>query len=335
MRFVVYGAGAVGSVLGGHLALNKHDVLLITRGPHAKAINENKALRMKSATGDYSVPLRAATKLVRKDIDDKTCVFFTPKSNDTERCVELLSGIAPLDTPVVSFQNGVANEDAILTKFENVFGGVCRMTCSLLQPGQVTFRKMGRLVVGKHPRGAHKFSKKLAAILEDAGFDVSVSNSIMCDKWLKLIVNLQSGFNAIVEHRDHDTVEFMELKVGVLEEAKKVLRAEKMRAKSCDDRDLSVDDVIGELRKPKARRGPTSVRVNNSTWQNLYLKRDTVENGYFHGPIIEMAKNHNIDIPFNQVSLELVEDSCKNKLGPGAFRASEVLQKIKDRSTDN
>jgi 2-dehydropantoate 2-reductase len=335
MRFVVYGAGAVGSVLGGHLALNRHDVLLIAREPHAKAIKENKSLRMKSVTGDYSVSLRADTKLVRKDIDDDTCVFFTPKSNDTKRCVELLSEIAPPETPVLSFQNGVVNEDIIATKFENTYGGVCRMTCSLLQPGQVSFRKIGRLVVGKYPKGAHSFPKKIAAILDEAGFDMSISKSIMCDKWLKLIVNLQSGFNAIIENRDHDTVEFMELKIGVLEEAQKVLRADKMRAKSCDDRDLSIDDVIGELKKPKAPRGPSSVRVNNSTWQNLYLKRDVIENSYFHGPIIELAKKHGIDVPFNEVSLELVEESCTNKLGPNMFRAAEILEKIKDRSTDN
>ena len=333
MRFVVYAAGAVGSVLGGHLALNKHDVLLITREPHAKAINDNKALRMKSATGDYTVPLSAATKIDRNDVDGDTCILFTPKSNDTQRCVEQLSKIVPPDVPVVSFQNGVVNEDIIAAKFENVFGAVCRMTCSHLQPGQVTFRKMARLVIGRYPKGAHKFSKKLASILEEAGFDVSVSNSIMCDKWLKLMVNLQSGFNAIIENRDHDSVDFMELKVGVLEEAKRVMRAEKMRAKSCDDRDLSIDDVIGELKKPKAPRGPSSVRVNNSTWQNLYLKRNVVENGYFHGPIIELAKKHGIEVPFNEVSLELVEESCREQLGPGHFRASEVLQKIKDRST--
>jgi 2-dehydropantoate 2-reductase len=335
MRFVVYGAGAVGGVLGGHLALNKHDVLLITRAPNVKAINENNGLRMISATGDYSVPLRAAPKLERKDIDDDTCVFFTPKSNDTRTCVDLLAKVAPREIPVVGFQNGVANEEIIAESFENVFGGVCRMTCSALQPGQVSFRKISRLVVGKYPKGTHPFPKKLASILEDVGFDVALSNSIMCDKWLKLIVNLQSGFNAIIETRDHDAVEFMELKIGVLEEATKVLRAEKMRAKSCDERDLSVDDVINELKKPKAPRGPSSVRVNNSTWQNLYLKRDTIENGYFHDPIIELARKQGIGVPFNEVSLALVKECCDKKLGPGVFRAGEVLERIKGGGADH
>ncbi len=331
MRFVIFGAGAVGSVLGGHLALNRHDVLFVCREPHAEAIQENKGLRMKSARGDYLAPLRATPKLASGDIDEETCVFFTPKSNDTERCVKALAKVAPGETPVVSFQNGVVNEEIIAKTFVNVYGCVCRMTCSLLHPGQVSFRKQGRLVIGRYPKGAHSYPKQRAPVLEEAGFDVSVSKSIMCDKWLKLVVNLQSSFNAIIDTRDHDTVEFLDLKVGVLEEAKTVLRAEKTKVKSCDDRDLSIEDVITDLRMPWAPRTPSGVRVNNSTWQNLYLKRKTMENEYFHGPIIEMGQKNGIPVPFNGTALELVMECSKEALGPGALRAREVLDKIKKR----
>jgi 2-dehydropantoate 2-reductase len=335
MRFVVYAAGAVGGVLGGHLALSKHDVLLVCREEHARAVNEAQGLRMKSARGEYFAPLRAMPVLDAGAIDKDTCVIFTPKSNHTDACVKALAKVAPRDVPVVSFQNGVSNEEIIAREFENVFGGVCRMTCSFLQPGQVSFRKVGRLIVGRYPKGAHVFSKKLAAVLGEAGFDASVSNSIMCDKWLKLVVNLQSTFHAIIDTRDHDAVEFVDLKVGVLEEAKRVLRARRMKVKSCDERDLSVDDIINELKKPKAPRVPSAVKVNNSTWQNLYLKRKEVENGFFHGPIIDMAKQHGVPVPFNETALELVLESSKRGLGPGAFRAGEVLEKIKQRGANS
>lgn len=331
MRFVVYAAGAVGGVIGGHLALVKQDVLLVCRKEHARAINEGRGLRMKSATGQYFAPLRAAPVLKSGDIDGDTCVLFTPKSSDTPRCVEELARAAPPDVPIVSFQNGVSNEEIIARSFANVFGGVCRMTCSFLQPGHVAFRKTGRLVVGRYPKGTHAFSKKLAAVLAQAGFDASVSNSIVCDKWLKLVVNLQSAFHATIDPRDHDGLEFVELKIGVLEEARRALRAEKLRVKSCDERDLSVDDVIEELKKPRAPRAPSAVSVNNSTWQNLYLGRKQMENEFFHGPIIEIARKHGIPVPFNETALELALESGREALGPGAFRAGDVLEKIRKR----
>ena len=127
MQFVVYGAGAVGSVLGGHLALKKHDVLLVCREPHASAINDNNGLRMKSATGEYFADLRAVTTLSKGDLQDDACVIFTPKSHDTESCVKSLAAVAPPDILIVSFQNGISNEEIIAATFENVFGAVCRM----------------------------------------------------------------------------------------------------------------------------------------------------------------------------------------------------------------
>jgi 2-dehydropantoate 2-reductase len=335
MRFVVYGAGAVGGVLGGHLALNKHDVLLVCRGDHADKIGEQKGLRMKSSTGDYFASLEAAPTLDGGQLDGESCLIFATKSNETESSVAELAKVAPQDTPVVSFQNGVQNEAIIAKRFTNVFGGVCRMTCSFLQPGQVSFRKLGGLTVGHYPKGANPFAKKLGKLLEGVGFSVAVSNSIMCDKWQKLLINLQSAYNAIIDPRDHDSMEFTDLKIGVLEEGAKVLRADKIRAKSCDEKILSVVEVIDELKKPLSRRASAAVKVNNSTWQNLYLKRKTVENAYFHTPIIAIARKHDIPVPFNEVALELVTKACEESLGPGMFRASEILAEIQSRSRDN
>ena len=73
------------------------------------------------------------------------------------------------------------------------------------------------------------------------------------------------------------------------------------------------------------------MRVNNSTWQNLYLGRKEMENGFFHGPIIEMARKHGIAVPFNEVALELVLHSARTAVGPGAFRAGDVLATIRKR----
>lgn len=335
MRFVVYGAGAVGGVLGGHLALKNHDVLLICREAHAKTIGEQDGLRMKSATGEYFAHLKADTSARADHFDKGTCVFLTPKSNHTGACVAELARCAPRETPVVSFQNGIVNEELISKEFENVFGGVCRMTCSFLQPGQVSFRQLGRLVVGKYPKGAHPYARKLAKILDGSGFDVSVSNNIMSDKWLKLVINLQSTFHALIDGRDHESVEFVRLKVGVLEEAKRVLSAAGIAAASCDGKDPSIDEMISELGKPRAPRTPPSVRVHNSTWQNLYLKRGEVENAYFHGPVIDLARRHGVDVPCNEAALELVTNCCNERGDPGTLRATEVLARIRKRSAGN
>ena len=331
MNFVVFGAGAVGSTLGGILALKNHQVLLVCRKSHSQAIEEQNGLRMKSGTGDYFASLKSVEKLKSGSLGDDICILFTPKSNDTQTCVEQLSKVAPKDTPIVSFQNGVANEDIIAQAFTNTYGGVCKMTCSYLQPGHVTFRKIGRLVVGKYPKGTDPFPKKLSKVLNEAGFPTTVSRSIGCDKWLKLAYNLHSTLYAIIEKRDHDLPEFLDLKLGLIEEVRKVFRARKIKAKSCDAQELSLNEVIDELKRPKAPRGAPAIMVNNSTWQNLYLKRNAIENEAFHGPVIEYARQSNIPTPFNEVVLEMVNKCHKQKQGPESLRADDVLTAVNKR----
>ena len=48
MRFVVYGAGAIGGVIGARLHQHGHEVVLIARGAHLEAIRA-RGLRIESA----------------------------------------------------------------------------------------------------------------------------------------------------------------------------------------------------------------------------------------------------------------------------------------------
>jgi 2-dehydropantoate 2-reductase len=331
MHLIVWGSGAVGSAIGGLLALKKNDVLLVGRKDHVREIQSQNGLVLRSGTGEYFAPLEAVESSASITVKPDSCILFTPKSNDTESCLKQLSGKVPPETPIVGFQNSVVNEEMIADYFSNVFGGVCHMTCSFLHPGQATFRRIGRIVLGKYPKGTDPFAKKLAKMFKDAGFQSSVSRSIMCDKWLKLVVNLQSTFHAIIEARDHDSIEFMKLKVGVIEEARTVLKADKIRAKSCDERGFSLEEMIIDLKKPRMQKSTSALKVNNSTWQNLYLKRTKIENGFFHNPIIELGEKYGIPVPFNSVALEQVTKCHAKKKGPEALRAGDLLEEIQQR----
>ena len=159
----------------------------------------------------------------------------------------------------------------------------------------------------------------------------AVSRNVVCDKWLKLAINTQSTLNAIIDPRDHEANEFFALKVSILEETRSVLKAHKARPKSCDGKDRSIDEAIADLKRPRALRASSGMKVNNSTWQNLYLKRPQIENEYFHTPIIELGHKYNIPVPFNEVALEAVTKCHKEKTGPDHVRLSEILTAVGER----
>jgi 2-dehydropantoate 2-reductase len=324
MQIIVYGAGAVGSVLGGMLSLHHHDVMLIGRQPLVDAIARD-GLRIKSATGEYVAHPRASARLSIADLAPDASVFLTTKSYDVPAARDALAATIPNETPVVCFQNGVVSEDAVAERFASVYGAVVNMTCSMVQPGHVSYRAPGRVIVGRHPKGIDPRSRVFADAFGEAGFDAAASRAIGSDKWLKLAVNVQSVLNAAVDPRDHDANEFFELKVAILEEVKRVFKAAKIRARSCDGHDPSIDEMIAELKRPRARRSDHGVKLHNSTWQDLYLKRPHIEAEYFHGPVIAMGREHGIPTPLNAAMLQVAARCHESKSGPESLRLSDVI----------
>jgi 2-dehydropantoate 2-reductase len=53
-RYIIYGAGAIGGVVGARLARQSRDVTLIARGSHLRALREN-GLRLEAPDGPVSL----------------------------------------------------------------------------------------------------------------------------------------------------------------------------------------------------------------------------------------------------------------------------------------
>ncbi|HSB86940.1 MAG TPA: 2-dehydropantoate 2-reductase N-terminal domain-containing protein, partial [Ilumatobacteraceae bacterium] len=62
MRVIVYGAGAVGSVIGGRLRQGGADVVLVARPAHADAIRD-RGLTLRTARGTDVIDVEAVTSI--------------------------------------------------------------------------------------------------------------------------------------------------------------------------------------------------------------------------------------------------------------------------------
>ncbi|HEX6791245.1 MAG TPA: 2-dehydropantoate 2-reductase [Candidatus Krumholzibacteria bacterium] len=332
MQFLVYGAGAVGSVLGGMLSVHKHDVCLVGRDAHIDTITAD-GLRIKSTTGEYVAHPTACKSILDADAAAAGCVVIAVKSQDVPATLDSIAPVVARGVPVLCIQNGVVAEEETAKRMDPVYGAVIRMTCSMVQPGHVSFQTGGRVIVGKYPKGADAAARSMAAAITEAGFDCIVSKDIMADKWLKVAVNVQSVFHAVIDGRDHDTNEFQALKVGILDETRRVFKAAKVRAKCCDGRDPSIEEMIETLRKPRTKRPEHGVKVRNSVWQDLYLKRRAIEAEFIHGPVIALGKEHGVPTPYNHAALEIVTRAHREGLGPESLRLSVVLAAIEREGT--
>src|SRR5205085_2705360 len=90
MRFVIYGAGAIGGVIGSRLFQSGHETVLIARGEQLKAIR-NRGLTLATPSGVSTCPVPAVghPNEIRFRADD--VVLLTMKTPDTRGALEDLA----------------------------------------------------------------------------------------------------------------------------------------------------------------------------------------------------------------------------------------------------
>src|SRR5215471_20751468 len=164
MRFVIYGAGAVGGVIGGRLCEHGHDVVLIGRGQQLTAIRDH-GLRVESPGGTTTLqlPIVESPKQIVWSKDD--VVLLTMKTQDTAGALRDLAVSAPVGIPLACTQNGVENERLALRWFEHVYGICVMCPAGYLTPGVVqawTYPVSGLLDIGRYPSGVDETAKVIA-----------------------------------------------------------------------------------------------------------------------------------------------------------------------------
>jgi 2-dehydropantoate 2-reductase len=191
MRICVFGAGGLGGYFGGRLALARYDVSLIARGAHLAALREN-GLRVRSVVGDFEVRLPATDEPA--EIGPVDVVFFTVKSYDTESAAARL---APLirsgrgqqqATAVVSFQNGIDNEEKIAAAVgaEHVVGGVSYIFASIAEPGVISHTGgPASLIFGELSGQRTERLQSLLAACRAANVRAEISHDIWVALWHK------------------------------------------------------------------------------------------------------------------------------------------------------
>lgn len=324
----VVGAGAVGLALGARLARAGDAVLFVVRRPEVARAIEAGGVRYEDPGSWDSFEVRpqacvgpppaAAARLA------ETPVLLCTRADDLEQAAQAVAAVAPGAT-VVTAQNDVDNEERVAPLFRRVWGMVVRQTCTRIAPNRVRALGPGRLVLGAHPEGAGPDVEAFATRLRAAGYDVGVSSRIREDKWLKLCVNLMSAPNALVRPADHATRAFVETKARLLEEARDVLRAAGITARSCDGRDRSLEQEI-DFQRASLAAGTSSRRlpIYNQVWQAL-RSGAPLEADRYHRRLLELAAAQGLAAPMNARVLAALQRAYREGLGPESLSAAELF----------
>lgn len=200
MNILIFGAGGVGSVVGGFLTRMGHDVTLIGRSWHLDEV-DRKGLRITGIWGDYHIKaLETRRSLSELSSGGKPfdLIFLTVKSYDTESAVaELARWVGP-QTTLVSLQNGLGNIEAALQKIpaERYLAG--RLIFGVeLEPGvaKVTVNADDVLIGSPTPAKPIRSAVEVAHVLASAKIPARAVPNILTAIWAKVIYNC--ALNAI------------------------------------------------------------------------------------------------------------------------------------------
>jgi len=332
MRIIVYGAGAVGSIIGGYLHNTGQETILVCSKAHADAIGRD-GLRISGVHGEYRLDVPAVSDVSKITLRDDDVVFLTMKTFDTAAAIDAL-GDAAARVRAVCFQNGVRNEEIADGRFRKIYGGIVFFGAKYLEPGRVIHTADNSLGIGAYPEGLDEFVGELAGILTKAGFTVTSYPNIMAVKWSKLFRNLNNALFAITNLSVLEGIKYEDsrsLMADILEEALRVVAADGIEIVPLAGHQPP-DKMLEHLRRPGTREFevPTNEEemLRPSTWQDLYLKRGKTEVEYFNGEIVRLGKTHNIATPLNSLMVRIVTEMTEKRLQPGAVTVSQLRKKL-------
>ncbi len=184
MKVAVFGAGALGSLIGGLLS-DRNQVTLIGRERHMEAIR-NEGL---SVTGVVERVYHPTAKTTVEGMGEQEVVLITVKAYDTAAALRSIRPMVSPNTIVVSMQNGLNNADLITKEYGAL--AVIALTSlgsTYLSPGRVCFAGRGETVVGSLT-GNEEATAKIGSLFEEAGIPCRLTDDIESELWLKAIVN--------------------------------------------------------------------------------------------------------------------------------------------------
>lgn len=292
MKVYVLGAGSIGSLFGALLSRAGHDVLLIGREEHVKAINK-QGLKI-SGVEEFKVYPKATTYAPSEPPE---LLLLTTKSYSTKTALECAKHCIGENTWVLSLQNGLGNEDLALKYTPHVIGGVTTNGAMLVEWGHVKWTGKGLTVIGKYPSGEEEFVEKVARAFNEAGIETKITKNAIGWKWAKTIVNsVINGLGTILEVKNGYLRENPYLESISVEIAREGCQVAQQLGIEFEVHPLELLwDTIDRTRENY-----------NSTLQDIRRGRRT-EVDYIHGKIVEYANMVGLEAPRNELIWAIIK----------------------------
>jgi 2-dehydropantoate 2-reductase len=325
MKWLCYGAGAIGTYLGGSLALAGDEVVFLER-PSAAAELRRSGLHIDFAS--YTEPGRSGRAVVRPasvKIEEALehalghgpfdAAIYALKSFDTADAIERMRPFAAELPPVCCFSNGVDNEAALVALLGpgKVVAATVTTAVGRRGPGDVVLERLRGLGIAS----SHPLAGSLVEAMNAASLHARLIPNPTAMKWSKLLTNLlANATSAILDMAPSQILQNRQLyglEIAMLRECLAVMRAQH----------IPVIDLPGIparalawavrlppfLSRPLVSRGAGGGRGGKmpSFHIDLHSGRGQTEVDYLNGAVVRAGEKYGVPTPVNAFLTELLD----------------------------
>ena len=193
MRIGVFGAGAIGCVVGGLLTKAGHDVTLVDQWPEHVETMKRRGLRLSGTCGDHLIPVKAMHIHELQGVSTPfEAIFVAVKSYDTEWATQLaIDHLRASDGLVIDFQNGINDHRvAAVAGRERTLGCVILISAGMYEAAHAirTDRGSAAFKIGEHDGRDTPRARRIAALMSEVAPAV-VTTNLWGERWSKLALN--------------------------------------------------------------------------------------------------------------------------------------------------
>jgi 2-dehydropantoate 2-reductase len=319
LKFLVFGAGAIGTYIGGSLLLSGHQVVFVEQ---QKVVAD---LRQHGLRLDLTIDERRKTKdafivdpraFVTEPSLEAALKFgpfdaaiYALKSFDTANAIETMKPFAEKLPPILCLSNGVENEQMLARAFEidSVIYGTVTTAIGRRGAGDIVLEKLRGMGIA----AGHPLSERLVSALDAACLNCRLYPDPHSMKWSKMLTNLVSNPTSAILNMSAAEVfankKLYELEIDMLKECLAVMQAQKLEVVDLPGTPVRLLALATKLplwlSKPFLSRAAGSGRGAKmpSFHIDLYSGRGKSEVEYLHGAVVREGKKRNIPTPVNEL----------------------------------
>ena len=198
LNVLTFGAGAIGTYIGGSLALAGHNVVFVEQAEVAEELHKS-GLRLdlaldKRRKAKEAYLVNPSSFVIASTLEEALrygpfdVAIYALKSFDTAAALEGIEPFAAKMPPILCLSNGVDNETAIAKVLgaDKVIYGTVTSAIGRHAAGNIALEKLRGVGIAS----SHPLSDRLVAAFNDAFLNIRAFPDAACMKWSKMLTNL-------------------------------------------------------------------------------------------------------------------------------------------------